>query len=63
MREAAKRRLWGAIVVLKMLYPNQEKWNAEFLPKMQALFEEYKNDINLYHLAFPEDWDDQLRKK
>ena len=60
--EAAKRRLWGTILSVKALYPSAEKWNAEFMPAIEALFEEYKADIDLYHLAFPEDWAQQLKK-
>ena len=60
--EAAKRRLWGAILSVKALYPSTEKWNSEFMPRIEALFEEYKEDIDLYHLAFPIDWAIQLKK-
>jgi hypothetical protein len=57
-----KRRLWGAMLSVKALYPSAEKWNSEFMPEIEALFEEYKDDINLYHLAFPNDWAAQLKK-
>lgn len=60
--EKAMRRLWGAILSVKALYPSVEKWNSEFMPQIEALFEEYKDDINLYHLAFPADWAAQLKK-
>ena len=60
--EAAKCRLWGAILSLRALYPDAEKWNNEVLTALQALFEEYKEDIDLYHIAFPDDWAKQLRK-
>lgn len=53
---AAKQRLWGAILSLKALYPIDKKWNQEFIPDIKKLFDEYKDDINLYHLAFPDDW-------
>lgn len=39
--EAAKRRLWGAILSVKALYPSSEKWNNEFMPRIEALFEEF----------------------
>lgn len=32
------------------------------MPEIDALFEEYKDDINLYHLVFPQDWEKQLKK-
>lgn len=60
--DSAKRRLWGAMLTVKMLYPSAEQWNSEFMPEIEALFEEYKDDINLYHLAFPQDWAKQLKK-
>ena len=59
--ESAKRRLWGAILALKELYPDSSKWNSEVLPAMTALFDEYSEDIELYHIAFPEDWKNCLR--
>lgn len=58
-REA--RRLWGAILSVKALYPSKEKWRSEFIPELEALFEEYKSDINLYHIAFPNNWVIQLK--
>lgn len=60
--EAVRRRLWGAMLAVKALYPSSEKWNAEFMPTIEALFEAYKEDIDLYHLAFPKDWAQQLKK-
>jgi hypothetical protein len=47
---------------VKALYPSTDKWNTEFMPAIEALFEEYKEDINLYHLAFPKNWTQQLKK-
>lgn len=60
--ESAARRLWGAILPVKALYPSNKKWNSEFMPGIKSLFDEYKNDIDLYHLAFPENWATQLKK-
>lgn len=60
--DSSKRRLWGAVLSLKELYPSAEKWNAEFIPALTSLFDEYKNYINLYHIAFPKDWATQLKK-
>lgn len=62
LADNAKRRLWGAVLVLKNLYPDVSKWNTEVLLPIQALFEEYAEDIDLYHMAFPTDWQAQLRK-
>lgn len=32
------------------------------MPAITALFEEYADDIDLYHLAFPRDWQDEFKK-
>ena len=60
--ERMKRRLWGEILSVKALYPSSHKWNTEFMPAITALFEEYADDIDLYHLAFPRDWQDEFKK-
>ncbi len=54
-------RLWGAVLALKSLFPSNEKWLNEFMPNMEALFEEYKDDIQLWHVAFPYNWADILK--
>lgn len=60
--EAAKRRLWGAVMALRAIYPHSEKWNNEILINLETLFNEYAAEIDLYHLAFPDDWSAKLRK-
>ena len=58
-----KYKLWTIIQVVKELYYDAEKWNTSILKPMIDLFEEYKNDINLTHMAFPSNWIDLLTKK
>lgn len=58
-----KRRAWGAILALKEMYPDSDAWNTEILPSLSALVEEYAADIDLYHLAFPKDWEKKLIKE
>ena len=55
-----KRQLWGAVLALRGLYPEREKWNSAILPELSALFEAYQKDISLRHLGFPDDWEDRL---
>lgn len=59
----AARRLWGAVLALREMYPDAEKWNNEIVASLDALFEEYREDINLYHIAFPNNWRETIRKK
>lgn len=55
-------RLWGAVLALYELYPYKEKWNTEHYPKLEALFEEYRDHIDLKHIGFPENWLNRLKK-
>ena len=58
-----KYKLWTTMQAVKELYYDAEKWNASILRPMIDLFEEYKYDINLKHMAFPSNWIDLLTKK
>lgn len=60
--EDSKRRLWGCIFSLQSLYPNPPKWNSEVVPSLTALFEEYRGDILLRHIGFPDNWIEKLQK-
>ena len=55
-----KRSLYAAIMALRSLYQNKNKWNDEFLPFMIELFEEYSDVIELRHIGFPNDWKDKM---
>lgn len=57
------RQLWGAVLALKALYPDAEKWNSETLTQLTALFEEYQKDISLAHIGFPIGWAESLTIK
>lgn len=60
--EQDKRRLWGAVLALKELYPSRDKWNNEYLPAMGALVAEYRGNISLRCIGFPDNWEVQLKK-
>ena len=62
LAEQDSRRLWGAVFVVRDIYPSSDRWNSEVIPKFEALLDEYKDDIDLRHIAFPEDWKDQLSR-
>ena len=58
--ESVRHRAWAVMLVIKALYPSHDKWQAEFMPRMNSLMEKYAENINLYHLAFPENWNEEL---
>jgi abortive infection bacteriophage resistance protein len=55
------RSLFGAIMAVKLLYPDSTKWNKETHGAVAALIAEYQNDIQLKHIGFPADWEAKLR--
>ncbi len=60
--ETAMRKLWGAIQAVRLLYPNKQKWNEEIILTMQKVFNSYADDIDLAHMAFPNDWAERIKK-
>jgi abortive infection bacteriophage resistance protein len=60
--DATKRRLFGAVLVLKQLYPNSDRWN-KILLELSSLFDDYSSKIRLLHLGFPSDWSNVLQRK
>jgi len=60
---SSMRRLYGAILSLKELYPNTDKWNNEIYPRLKNLINEYYQFIKLEHIGFPVDWEVKLMKQ
>jgi len=58
----SERRLFGAIMALRQLYPDKNKWNTEIVTPMAALIEESQNEIDFRHIGFPRDWEDVLNQ-
>jgi len=62
LEKKSERRLFGAILALKELYPDLDKWNDEVLEKLGRIIELYFSNIKLDHIGFPADWKVKLRK-
>ena len=56
------RRLFAQLYMLKLMYPDKEKWNDEFIKPLAKLMKKYKNDISLKHLDFPYRWQSMLKQ-
>lgn len=50
------RKLFDQIIMLKLLYPDCDRWNSEIVVSISALVEEYHEDILLFHIGFPDNW-------
>ena len=62
LNKNSERRLFGAIMALRELYPDASKWNAEIVTSLVALMDESQNEINFCHIGFPENWEIVIKK-
>jgi len=56
-----ERSLFGALLAIRALYTDTEKWNKEVFDSIKNLIAEYAADIQLNHIGFPADWEAKLR--
>lgn len=56
------RRLFAQLYMLKLMYPDSEKWNNYYLKSLIKLTKKYKLYISLKHLDFPYRWKSMLKK-
>ena len=50
------RSLFDQMVMLQRIYPDKKKRKSRIFGGLWALLEEYKDDIDLSHTGFPNDW-------
>jgi abortive infection bacteriophage resistance protein len=62
LEKNAERRLFGAVLALKALYPDPDKWNREIYRRLCSLLKSYSHVIHLGHIGFPVDWASKLKK-
>lgn len=57
--------LWGAVLALQFLYPNQDEWNELIVPQIAILLHTFGREIGGSRLraaiGFPDDWEYWLR--
>ncbi|MCL2828886.1 MAG: Abi family protein [Oscillospiraceae bacterium] len=56
------RRLFDMVYVVRSLYMDDEGWGNGILPQITALIERYQPHINLFHIGFPPNWEEKLKK-
>jgi len=56
------RKLFSQLYMLKQIYPDALNWNANFVIPLSELIAEYKDDIDLTCMEFPNDWQETLTK-
>jgi abortive infection bacteriophage resistance protein len=57
LSDTSRRSLFGAIMALRALFPDDVKWNNAILTPLAALVEKYTTVIDLEHIGFPDNWE------
>ena len=52
------RSLFSQLLVLKFLYPDGREWVFKLMTVLKPLIAEYREDISMDHIGFPEDWEE-----
>ncbi len=52
--------LYDHIIILKELYPRDDTWRTTFIMRLEMLFMEYGDVIELEHIGFPKNWREEL---
>jgi abortive infection bacteriophage resistance protein len=60
LEKNAERRLFGAVLALKALYPDKNKWDTEIHSALCSLIKTYSPVIRLDHIGFPFDWSSRI---
>lgn len=55
--ENSSRTLWAAIFAMKTLCADKKKWRNETVAPLEKLVQKYRNDIELKHIGFPDNWE------
>jgi abortive infection bacteriophage resistance protein len=55
-------KVWGHLLVLRNMYPNEYEWNTELVPRLEDIINRYKDDIKFEHLGLPQNWNEWLIK-
>ena len=59
----ANNQLFSQIYMLKLMYPDKNKWNNDVHKPLVRLFNKYKDSISKEHIGFPYRWKSMLKYK
>lgn len=55
-------KIFDYVIVMKYLFLDNEDWNTYVLPRLEYIFDDFKDNIDLKCIGFPDDWKDILTK-
>lgn len=53
---STNERIFDIIYIMKFLYLDQHKWENSIVAELDALIQQYKGDIELRYIGFPDNW-------
>mgnify|MGYP000931452954 CR=1 FL=1 len=53
---SANNRIFDIIYIMKFLYLDHHKWENSIIADLDALIQQYKDDIELRYIGFPDNW-------
>ena len=54
--------LFSQLYMLKLLYPERDRWDEDFFIPLEKLVEKYNEQIDLSHVGFPFNWQTFLKQ-
>ncbi|UOF90091.1 Abi family protein [Fodinisporobacter ferrooxydans] len=57
-----QNKIFAHLYILKEMIPDRSRWR-DFITRLEALFSEYKDVLELGRIGFPEDWEAILIKR
>lgn len=55
-------KIFDYVVVMKYLFKDVDDWNLYFIPRLEYIFEDFKDEIDLECIGFPKNWKEILKK-
>ena len=55
-------KIFDYVIVMKYLFLDNEDWNTYILPRLEYIFDDFKDNIDLKCIGFPDDWKNILTK-
>ena len=55
-------KIFDYVIVMKYLFLDNEDWNTYVLPRFEYIFDDFKDNIDLKCIGFPDDWKNILTK-
>ena len=55
-------KIFDYVIVMKYLFLDAEDWNTYVLPRFEYIFDDFKDDVDLKCIGFPDDWKNILTK-